>query len=242
MLDRQVRQVLLPRIEALCSDPQDPGSMRRAVQAEFQECLSQDILPELEKAMKLMVSQVQQSLSRVDDVLYKKLVHEEARSDQMVALLEQKLNHLYQPRQPFQQPILVNQYPQPVQQPYQLVQQPSLSSQQKSLQQMDRAASLQIQQQPFAPSQSFMLSNFQPQYQPQVQYPQQYQQQYYQQEPIFQPQYKMETPEFTPQYINVAPLNQSMQTVSQRLHQSPVNMSSLSQPAMKPPSERSDLE
>jgi hypothetical protein len=84
----------MPRIEALCSDPQDSG-MRRAVQAEFQECLQQDILPELEKAMKQMVSQVQQSLSRVDDVLYKKLIHEEARSDQMVALLEQKLNQLY---------------------------------------------------------------------------------------------------------------------------------------------------
>lgn len=41
--------------------------------------------------MKSMVDQVQKSLSRVDDVLYKKLVHEEARSDQVISLLEQRM-------------------------------------------------------------------------------------------------------------------------------------------------------
>ena len=61
------------------------------MQQEFQECLQNDILPELEKSMKSMVDQVQKSLSRVDDVLYKKLVHEEARSDQVISLLEQRM-------------------------------------------------------------------------------------------------------------------------------------------------------
>ena len=41
--------------------------------------------------MQQMLNQVRDSLSRVDDVLYKKLVHEETRSDEMVNLLYQKL-------------------------------------------------------------------------------------------------------------------------------------------------------
>lgn len=49
-------------------------------------------MPQLGESIKSMITQVRENLARVDDVLFKKLVHEETRSDQMVALMESKLN------------------------------------------------------------------------------------------------------------------------------------------------------
>ena len=53
--------------------------------------MKNEILPELEKELKMMLSKVKDPITSVNKVLYEKLVNEEQRSDYMVQTFEQRL-------------------------------------------------------------------------------------------------------------------------------------------------------
>lgn len=87
MLDRQVRQVLIPKLEAKLSETSGEASrenIRRIIQTEFRECMQREIVPELEKIIKSMLLQIKDPLTSVNKALFDKLSNEEIRSDQIV--------------------------------------------------------------------------------------------------------------------------------------------------------------
>lgn len=54
--------------------------------------MANQIMPELERELKIMLSKVKEPITSVNKVLYEKLINDESKSDQMVQSFEQRLH------------------------------------------------------------------------------------------------------------------------------------------------------
>jgi uncharacterized membrane-anchored protein YjiN (DUF445 family) len=90
-LNQSVRQVLIPKLEAICQDmsqEQASEAVKRIIKEEFQQALIEEILPEVEKAISHGLEKVRDNLTRVDDDLFKKIVNDENRNRDLVQIIE----------------------------------------------------------------------------------------------------------------------------------------------------------
>jgi uncharacterized membrane-anchored protein YjiN (DUF445 family) len=90
-LNQSVRQVLIPKLEAICQDmsqEQASEAVKRIIKEEFQQALIEEILPEVEKAISQGLEKVRDNLTRVDDDLFKKIVNDENRNRDLVQIIE----------------------------------------------------------------------------------------------------------------------------------------------------------
>lgn len=81
------------------SQEQAQQTVKRIIKEEFQQSLTEEILPEVEKAIKQGLEQVRNNLTRVDDELFKKIVNDERRNDILAQMIEQKMQHYTQQQQ-----------------------------------------------------------------------------------------------------------------------------------------------
>ena len=88
-----MRQILIPKLESVLKDP-EREKIRGTIKEEFREAMTSQIVPELERLIKGMLTAVKEPVLGVNKALYEKLVHEETRSDYMVQCLQAKLNQL----------------------------------------------------------------------------------------------------------------------------------------------------
>lgn len=58
------------------------------IQSEFKQAMANQIMPELERELKVMLAKVKEPITSVNKVLYEKLINDESKSDQMVQCFE----------------------------------------------------------------------------------------------------------------------------------------------------------
>lgn len=58
--------------------------MKKLIQTEFREVMTNEIVPKMEVEIQSMVDQIHENMDSVNKVLYEKLVQEEIRSDAMI--------------------------------------------------------------------------------------------------------------------------------------------------------------
>ena len=105
LLDQQIRQTLIPRIEQHLTKLGSSGvansgqsvmpamtgvaqltdaSVRKVIHHEFKQAMANHIMPELERELKVMLSKVKEPITSINKIFYEKLVNEEQKSDHMV--------------------------------------------------------------------------------------------------------------------------------------------------------------
>ena len=62
--------------------------VRKIIHHEFKQAMANQIMPELERELKQMISKVNQPITNINKFFYDKLVNEEQKSDQMVQVFE----------------------------------------------------------------------------------------------------------------------------------------------------------
>lgn len=60
------------------------SAVRKVISQEFRQAMTNQIMPELERELKIMLSKVKEPITSVNKVLYEKLINDESKSDQMV--------------------------------------------------------------------------------------------------------------------------------------------------------------
>jgi len=58
--------------------------VKKLIQTEFREVMTNEIVPKMEVEIQSMVDQIHENMDSVNKVLYEKLVQEEIRSDAMI--------------------------------------------------------------------------------------------------------------------------------------------------------------